>query len=370
MAIDDRLIVQSPDLTLPPASRIPEVPYLVSRHAPLDIDIALISATVIAVAVCFALGWLIPTLGKRGVLVPPLDRSSRAVAARQEGGIGFVAVLLPALAAGMIWAEVPLLNVAAIVGGGVVLVAISIIDEASGLRRSARLAIQLAVVGAVLVPLIVQIFQWNRRDALLLILAWAAWACFISLYRHMDRTPGISAVQTVIIGLGLSVIIYDTGFSGRLFFPAVLMTGAVLGLLIWSRQPARLHLGDAGSVTLGFVIGWMLLRLIESGLWAAAIILPSYYFADAAVSFLRRLNLGDSFGQGQSESFFGRAIRANRSAGELLLVLAVTGALLIGLAWWSVDGNEWPALVITSILLILLMAWMFPRRNEASDGDA
>ena len=40
---------------------------------------------------------------------------------------------------------------------------------------------------------------------------------------------------------------------------------------------------------MGYLLGWMLLYLAASGMWAAAIILPLYYIADATLTLLKRV---------------------------------------------------------------------------------
>src|SRR3546814_6996156 len=70
--------------------------------------------------------------------------------------------------------------------------------------------------------------------------------------------------------------------------PASLFLGASIaaaaaGFLWWNWHPAKVFLGDVGSVPLGFLLGWLLLGLAAAGDWAAALILPLYYLADATI---------------------------------------------------------------------------------------
>ena len=47
-------------------------------------------------------------------------------------------------------------------------------------------------------------------------------------------------------------------------------------------------MGDAGSIPLGFLLGWLMLDLALHGHWAAALILPLYFVADATFTLLKR----------------------------------------------------------------------------------
>src|SRR3546814_11753862 len=71
--------------------------------------------------------------------------------------------------------------------------------------------------------------------------------------------------------------------------PASLFLGASIaaaaaGVLWWNWHPAKVFLGDVGSVPLGFLLGWLLLGLAAAGHWAPALILPLYYLADATIT--------------------------------------------------------------------------------------
>src|SRR3546814_16262481 len=57
---------------------------------------------------------------------------------------------------------------------------------------------------------------------------------------------------------------------------------------LWNWAPSRLFLGDVGSVPLGYLLGWLLLAAAAGGEWAAAVILPLYYLADASLTLVRR----------------------------------------------------------------------------------
>src|SRR5436853_324165 len=82
----------------------------------------------------------------------------------------------------------------------------------------------------------------------------------------------ITAVETGAIGFGLAFVAALTGIaSGGYLQLVVALSAAVLGFLPWNWHPARVFLGDVGSVPLGFVAGWLLLLLASRGYWASAL---------------------------------------------------------------------------------------------------
>ncbi len=99
----------------------------------------------------------------------------------------------------------------------------------------------------------------------------------------MDGIDGISGIEAGSIGLGvfiLALLVPVTEFVGAGYI-GLGITAIMIGFLIWNWHPAKLFLGDVGSIPLGFILGWVLLDIASNGAWAIALILPSYYLFDA-----------------------------------------------------------------------------------------
>src|SRR3546814_10941047 len=71
-------------------------------------------------------------------------------------------------------------------------------------------------------------------------------------------------------------------------FPGAALAAAARGFLYWNWAPSRLFLGDVGSVPLGYLLGSLLIGAAAGGQWAAAVVLPLYYLADASLPLVRR----------------------------------------------------------------------------------
>src|SRR6202035_4450970 len=89
---------------------------------------------------------------------------------------------------------------------------------------------------------------------------------------------------------------------------ALALLGAMLGFAPFNRPVARLFLGDAGSLPIGLLIGWLLLLVAGSGYLAAAVLFPLYYLADATVTLLRRLINGEPVWKAHRTHFYQRAV--------------------------------------------------------------
>ena len=104
---------------------------------------------------------------------------------------------------------------------------------------------------------------------------------------------GVTAIITTAFAL-LAIILASWGYSAvgdpvRLIL-CLALVGGTLGFLPMNRHPARIFMGDAGSMQLGFVAGTLMLLFSETfGWWTVAgIIIFGLPILDTAVALVRR----------------------------------------------------------------------------------
>jgi UDP-N-acetylmuramyl pentapeptide phosphotransferase/UDP-N-acetylglucosamine-1-phosphate transferase len=88
---------------------------------------------------------------------------------------------------------------------------------------------------------------------------------------------------------------------------AAALFGAMLGFAPFNRPVAKIFLGDVGSLPIGLLVGWCLLQLAWYQQFAAALLLPLYYLADATVTLLRRIAQREPFWAAHRTHFYQRA---------------------------------------------------------------
>src|SRR5436190_1238272 len=97
---------------------------------------------------------------------------------------------------------------------------------------------------------------WFERICLL-----AAGVWFVNLVNFMDGIDWMMVAETVpltaaMVGLGLLGAV-DTVSAAV----AAALCGAMLGFALFNRPPAKLFLGDVGSLPIGLILGFLLLNL-------------------------------------------------------------------------------------------------------------
>ncbi|CUS36114.1 UDP-N-acetylmuramyl pentapeptide phosphotransferase/UDP-N-acetylglucosamine-1-phosphate transferase [Candidatus Nitrospira nitrificans] len=280
------------------------------------------------------------------ILALPNDRTLHSRPTPQTGGVAIIAsvvisliaaasvfaitqpskVLLPkGVASGSLWIVLAMLLV----------FVVSFIDDCIGLRASLRLGVQavaaIIIVGGVglalsSVPLpggslIPMGFAAVPVSALFLI--WMA-----NLYNFMDGMDGFSGGMTA-IGFGfLAYFGWEAG-SPVMLMIAVFVSMSALGFLVHNFPPARIFMGDAGSITLGFLAGTLMLLGVRDGIFEfwVPIILFSSFILDATVTVLRRAFRGERIWEAHRQHYYQRLVLNGWS--HRRTVLAEYGVMLL-----------------------------------------
>ena len=312
-----------------------------------------IAAAAVAVLTTAIVLWQLRTFQ---ILDHPNERSSHARAVPRGGGIAVMATLAMGWCL-LTWWQGASPDIAIVAILAIVLAGFSFLDDVKGLKASTRLIMQaLAVtIGCAFFPpgLIFQGFLPPIADQ---IAAWICWLWFTNLFNFMDGVDGISVVEASCIGMGIVVITGGTGTETNLAAPAAIAAGAAIGFGFWNWHPAKIFLGDVGSVGLGFVFGWLLLSLAASGQWLPALILPLYYLADATVTLFRRLLRGKKIWRAHRCHFYQYAVRQKGNHRIIAVWVLSCNLVLIAAAIWAAYwGGGWFSLMLAGVAGLFLL---------------
>ena len=303
-------------------------------------------------------------LRHKSILDHPNLRSNHRVPTPRGGGLALVPVVL------VLWLYVSIF--AGSVGGtwlvilaALAIAAVSWLDDLKSLPMTPRLVVQFfaaAVCWALAAPG-GQVFQGLLPPWLDAAAAVLVWVWFVNLFNFMDGIDGISGQEIAWIGAGLCVVIIlggaVTGLRDYVSPALAIVLGvASLGFLPWNWPPARIFLGDVGSVTLGFLAGWLLLNAAAAGFWAAAMLLPLYYLGDATLTLGRRILRGERFWQAHKEHHYQVAVARGASHAAVVRVISATNWVLFSCAVLSlVGGVAVPAaLTIGAVAVAIVLA--------------
>jgi len=285
---------------------------------------AFASTTILRVLLATGLAWRLAT-------DVPNDRSLHTLPTPRVGGWGIVPVSVVALLT-----LAPRLWLIAIAAAG--LAAVSQIDDRRGLPARVRFSAHLAAVVALIV-----VFP---ADAPWWFLAGVGFAMvwLTNLYNFMDGADGLAGGMAL-FGFGGYAIAALGGVhapSSDLVVAGAGVAGAALGFLLLNFHPARLFLGDAGSIPLGFLagaLGYWGWRTDVWPIWFPAMVFAPF-IVDASVTLLRRLLRGEKFWQAHREHYYQRMVRSGVNHGRTALYWYLIMLAGIILAMWAKGRPE------------------------------
>ena len=186
---------------------------------------------------------------------------------------------------------------------------------------------------------------------------------------HDGGASGTIAISSFC--LGILCIASQQYYIGALAF---VLSGASSGFLIWNKNPARIYMGDAGSLFLGILISTLLLRFNPSPInrwagFAVPLLILAFPILDTSVAVLSRITRGISPFTGGQDHLSHRLVRrgsSRRSAAFKLwsgTAIFSLMALIISFAPLKLEG---PITMFSAITWIFLFGWFFRQSHSAS----
>jgi UDP-N-acetylmuramyl pentapeptide phosphotransferase/UDP-N-acetylglucosamine-1-phosphate transferase len=208
------------------------------------------------------------------------------------------------------------------------------VDDIRPLPTSGRLLIQAFAIGSVIILAdhSFKIFPdssplWFERVVMVLAGLW-----FVNLVNFMDGLDWLS-VGALVPMLVFCTLMLSTDQQRMTDFSvlALIILGALIGFAPYNKPVARLFLGDAGSLPLGFLTGWLLWQVAERWSIIAAILPALYYVSDATLTLLRRGIKGEKIWQAHRTHFYQRATDHGWTPLQISIHIFLLGCLLSGL---------------------------------------
>lgn len=250
--------------------------------------------------------------------------------------------------------------------GATALFLVGLVDDRRRLGARTKLACQALVAAAVVPTAHLGIDSLQHQPVLYYGLSWA-WLVLISnAYNLIDHADGlcgtIAGIGAVVLAVG-ACLSHDP--AQTLLFAA--LAGSLAGFLAWNLPPARLYLGDAGSLPVGFLIGAGTLGVTfwpsGEGGTPLAILSPFLITAlplfDTAAVTLKRLRLGTAILRGDRNHVGHRLGRLGLSPRRSLLTVAALQAALAAGTIHLRHADAATALIVLGQSAAILVAVVF-----------
>ena len=298
------------------------------------------SEAVVLVACAFAAavaieGALLHLAPKHGWVAAPNRRGFHAKPTPTLGGLGFALPILAWL--GWLATQEPRFAGLALAVGGVGL--IGLIDDLRELGWPPRLAVHCLAAALALWALAP---PW---PLMLLAIALLLTVWHINLFNFMDGIDGLTGAACLFFCLAVQYL--SGGAPGWLGDLLWVTAGGALGFLTFNWPPARIFMGDVGSLVLGLLLAAIAVGLIDQGVLSApaCLILLAGLWFDTTYTLCVRIATGQRFTEAHRSHLYQKAA-ARR--GQLWTTLAFLGFCLLWLlplAWlaqtWRAYGWLW-----------------------------
>jgi UDP-GlcNAc:undecaprenyl-phosphate GlcNAc-1-phosphate transferase len=268
----------------------------------------------------------------------PNHRSLHSMATPRTGGLAImVGVLIAWCLMMQAWLWVALL---------LFLVVVSLVDDMRGLSVRWRLLAQLLAC-TMFVWVGMPDLVWWSLPLLILAMTWV-----VNLYNFMDGSDGLAGGMAL-YGFGAYALAAYFANDAQLALMSGAVASAALAFLLFNFHPARIFMGDAGSVPLGFLAGSMGLYGWQHGNWPLwfPILVFSPFIVDATATLLKRLLRGEKIWQAHRSHYYQRLVQLGwghrkTAIAEYVLMIAAGGSAVL--------------LIHQSMLMVLfvLMLWI------------
>lgn len=309
-------------------------------------------AVISAYIVCWiVLAWLLQR--RRLPMDHPNVRSLHVTPTPRIGGLGMMA----GVGIASIWLADAVLLPAVL--SAFSLAALSLLDDMRGLPTVVRLLAHFVAAVACLIAL--DLTGWTLVGATLAVV-WMS-----NLYNFMDGTDGLAGGMAAIGFCALALAAWLGDALALAAFCAAI-AAAALAFLRFNFPPARVFMGDAGSIPLGFMAATLGIVGTMQHVWPLLfpLLVFSPFIVDASVTLIRRALRGEKVWRAHRSHYYQRVVLLGATHRQLALasyVLMLAAATLAFAQLLYLQYTAWLLILSAAIYLLVFLAidWRWHR---------
>jgi UDP-GlcNAc:undecaprenyl-phosphate/decaprenyl-phosphate GlcNAc-1-phosphate transferase len=296
------------------------------------------------------------------VLDYPNTRSLHSAPIPRTGGVGIVIGILVS------WSLPNMISLPLELWVGVGLLAVvSFVDDLRSLPIFLRLLVHSVIAMVFSTSLFYASYGGMLTFGVALGMLW-----MINLYNFMDGSDGLAGGMTL-IGFGcygLSALLMGHDVFATINF---CIMGAAAAFLLFNFHPARIFMGDVGSVPLGYlavalgILGWI--QAVWSMWFPILVFFP--FIADATATLAKRLWKGERIWQAHCEHYYQRLVQSGFGHRKTALLGYMFMLIAGGSALWSIQQDFMTQGLLVGIwvgIYFIMMAFFdHYQRNHSSD---
>lgn len=313
-----------------------------------------------------AVGFVVtPVIRRMAIRLDALDRPvGRSVHKRAVPHLGGLAIYLAFAAGALVTSGIGSRDVRAILFGGLLVLGLGMIDDFRNLRPVHKFLGQVAAAGIVVaMGAQVQFVSHPLGEGMIFLGSWSVpitmfWiVAMMNVVNFTDGLDGLAAGVASIASLTLFVVSLRAGYTSTALLMAVL-AGSTLGFLPHNFHPAKIFMGDAGALFLGFTLAVLAIGGTVKQATAIALAVPivalGLPIVDAALAITRRVANGRPFHQADRGHLHHRLLSLGLTQRQTVTVLYGVSAWLGLSAIVVAEAPGLPGLALLSLVIAAL----------------
>lgn len=309
---------------------------------------------------------LVPIIKKVAKHVNALDiPNERKVHKNPIPRLGGLAIFLAFLFGYILYGEISTQMISILIGGFIIILT-GIVDDINPIKARYKLVCQ--IVAALVVVLYGKLY-FNNLTILGFTLEFPMWVnmmlstifivAIINAINLIDGLDGLSSGVSSIYFLTIAILGFVLNkFGGLDIILSLIMLGSTLGFLFHNFPPAKIFMGDTGSMFLGFMISVIALLGYKVATITSIIIPILILFVpilDTLFAILRRLLKNESIGAPDKDHLHHQLLKMTSSQTKTVLIIYVINMSFSAVSILYVLGDNQLAIALYIILMIFFI---------------
>lgn len=309
---------------------------------------------------------LVPIIKKIAIHINAMDvPNERKIHKVPMPRLGGLAIYLAFLLGYMLYGEIST-QMLSILIGGFLLILVGIFDDIKPIKARYKLIVQIVAAAIVVlygdlsfteVSLLGFKFYFNEFFGTLTSIIFIV--AITNAINLIDGLDGLAAGISSIYFLTIAIIAFILNRIGGLdVIISLIMLGSTLGFLFHNFPPAKIFMGDTGSLFLGFMISIIALlgyKVTTFTSLIVPIIILAIPIFDTVFAILRRLLKGQNIGVADKEHFHHQLLKMKYSPTKSILIIYAIDIAFAAVSIFYILGDNQIAIAIYVILMILLL---------------
>ncbi len=155
---------------------------------------------------------------------------------------------------------------------------------------------------------------------------------FVNLVNFMDGVDLMTVAEGVPVGAALAFAACVGLLSLNGGIVAAALCGGLIGFALYNRHPAKLFLGDVGSLPIGLMLAALLFELAARTSIVAALLLPMYFLVDATGTVVLRWRAGENLFEAHRRHAYQNAVDGGWGVSRVIVWVLGLNLVLVMLA--------------------------------------